>query len=130
MNAKARVVIEYMKNNLHQSLTVHHLAQRAGLSRSRLSHLFACELGMPPARFLKLLKLQKSSVLLETSLLSVKEISAKVGYQYGHHFMRDFRKAYGMTPSEYRAHHAIVATSAEHAATRIDSSGDQHPDQA
>jgi AraC-like DNA-binding protein len=41
-------------------------------------------------------------VLLTTTFLSVKEIASRVGLADESHFVRDFKRIYGMTPSEYR----------------------------
>jgi AraC-like DNA-binding protein len=40
--------------------------------------------------------------MLRTTFLSLKEIAEEVGLVSLSHFMRDFRKRYGMTPGEYR----------------------------
>jgi AraC-like DNA-binding protein len=56
----------------------------------------------PPAKFLKSLRMQQAATLLTTTFLSVKEIVRQVGLTDESHFVRDFKRIYGMTPSEYR----------------------------
>jgi transcriptional regulator GlxA family with amidase domain len=102
MNPRAERALENMKRNLHRRITVGELAQSVGLSSSRLTHLFTHQYGMPPAKYLRTLRLQKASMLLETTLLSIKEIAGQVGYYDGYHFARDFKRATGLTPSEFR----------------------------
>ena len=46
--------------------------------------------------------MKEAAVLLSTTFLSVKEIMARVGFSDESHFVRDFKKIYGMTPTEYR----------------------------
>ena len=58
---------------------------------------------MAPTQYLRKLRMERALELLETSLLSIKEIAAKVGYNDSSHFMREFKKSYGSTPSQYRA---------------------------
>ena len=41
-------------------------------------------------------------MLLTTTFLSVKEIVRRVGLTDESHFVRDFKRFYGVTPSEYR----------------------------
>ena len=53
-------------------------------------------------QFLKTYRLEKACELLETTLLSIKEITAQVGVKDESHFMRDFKKSYSVTPSQYR----------------------------
>lgn len=46
--------------------------------------------------------MQKAGSLLATSRLSVKQIMAMAGYDNKSLFVRQFRKAFDVTPSEYR----------------------------
>jgi transcriptional regulator GlxA family with amidase domain len=81
------------------------IAQLAGsvnLSTSRLRHLFKTETGLSLKRCLIKSRLESGRTHLETSLLSVKEISIKVGYTHMSHFVRDFRRVYHATPAQYR----------------------------
>ncbi len=57
---------------------------------------------MSPIKYLKLLRLEKAKHLLETSFLSVKEITYQVGINDESHFVRDFKKAYGNAPGQHR----------------------------
>jgi AraC-like DNA-binding protein len=41
-------------------------------------------------------------VLLTTTFLSVKQIVRRVGLTDESHFVRDFKRSYGVTPGEYR----------------------------
>ena len=58
---------------------------------------------MSPIKYLKLLRMEKAKHLLETTFLSVKEITYRVGINDDSHFVRDFKKAYGTAPTQYRA---------------------------
>lgn len=57
---------------------------------------------MSPIQYLKVLRIEKAKHLLETSFLSVKEITHLVGLNDESHFVRDFKKAYGVSPTPYR----------------------------
>jgi AraC-like DNA-binding protein len=46
--------------------------------------------------------MQQAATLLTTTFLSVKEIVRRIGLTDESHFVRDFKRIYGMTPSEYR----------------------------
>ncbi|HTG95358.1 MAG TPA: helix-turn-helix domain-containing protein [Pyrinomonadaceae bacterium] len=91
-----------MRENLHRDLTLSELAKSVNLSVWRLSHVFRSDLGMSPIKYLKLLRLEKAKYLLESSFLSVKEITYRVGINDESHFVRDFKKAYGNAPSQHR----------------------------
>ena len=88
--------------NLEPRLAITLLAGSLNLSSSRLRHLFKTETGLSLKRCLIESRLQSSRVLLENSLLSVKQIAVKVGYLHTCHFVRDFRRTYNVTPAQYR----------------------------
>jgi hypothetical protein len=46
--------------------------------------------------------MQRAKELLETTFLSVKEIRTTIGINDHSHFIREFKKSYGMTPAQYR----------------------------
>lgn len=102
MNLKVERVIAYMNANLHRKLVLEDLARLARLSRSRLCCVFKETTGMSVGRYLKALRIQKAHKLLKTTSLSEKEIGAAVGMRDQSHFSRDFKKAYTLTPSQYR----------------------------
>lgn len=103
MDHRVQKVIALLEKNLHHQLSLGHLAQAANLSRWRLCHLFKSEVGVPPAQYLKSIRMRKARELLETTPLSVKQILARVGARDKSHFERDFKKKYGLTPAQYRA---------------------------
>jgi AraC-like DNA-binding protein len=83
------------------------IAAEVGLSTSRLRHLFTKELGISPGSFLKLTQLHGARQLLLNSFLSVKEISSHAGFTDVSHFVRDYKKMYGETPSQTRVIHKV-----------------------
>lgn len=102
MHPKVRIVIDHMNANLHRAVTLGDLAQLTRLSRSRLCCVFKKETGISPGKYLRGLKMQKARELLDTTLLSEKEIRATLGILDHSHFVRDFKKTHGVTLSQYR----------------------------
>lgn len=97
--------MEVMSGNIHRHLPVGSLASSVNLSYSRLEHLFKAETGMTPASYLKKLRIEKARELLETTFLTNQQILIKVGLYDESHFIKDFKKAYGLQPSQYRKQH-------------------------
>jgi two-component system response regulator YesN len=65
-------------------------------------------------RHLQLMRMKKAQNLLETTLLSVKEIMVRVGIKDRSHFERDFKRIYGLTPTQYRAAAMIILSAEEY----------------
>jgi AraC-like DNA-binding protein len=57
---------------------------------------------MSPTQYFKLLRMQDAKSILEATFLPIKQIAARVGGNDVSHFVRDFKKAYGMSPTQYR----------------------------
>jgi AraC-like DNA-binding protein len=101
-NPRVKVVIDFMNTNLHRRLSLSELAKLANLSVSHLSRLFRTETTLSPWEYLIRLRMVRARELLATTLLSVKEVMAAAGYDSKSHFSRHFRRAFGVSPSEYR----------------------------
>ena len=93
-----------MRADVRGELSLSEFAQSVNLSVWRLSHIFKSDVGMPPIKYLKLLRMEQAKGLLESSFLSVKEIAFRVGLNDESHFVRDFKSTYGHSPTNYRAH--------------------------
>ena len=102
LDPRIQKVLSLMESTLQQKQSVQRMAQSVNLSLWHLHRLFKAETGMTPAKYLKHLRMEKAVHLLETTFLSAKEIMTKIGVRDESHFVRDFRKAYGMTPIRYR----------------------------
>lgn len=83
-------------------LSIDRLAHAANLSPSRFAHLFRREVGTPPARYMRALRMTCARLLLERTSLSVKEVMAQVGCNDPSHFTRDFQRCHGRTPTHWR----------------------------
>jgi AraC-like DNA-binding protein len=102
MAERVKRVIELMEGDPSRSFTLGKMAESVNLSAPYFCYLFKTITGVPPAKYLKSLRMQQAGTLLTTTFLSVKEIVRRVGLTDESHFVRDFKRVYGMTPSEYR----------------------------
>ncbi len=108
MDQRVRTVIALMKNDSRRALPLSRLAQSVNLSPTRLCYLFKAETGTPPVRYLRTLRMQDATTLLMHTFLSVKEIIARVGFTDESHFVKNFKRIYGVTPTEYRKLNAAI----------------------
>ena len=102
MEHRVHKAIALAEESLHKGWSPAKLAALVNLSPSRLHQLFKEETGVPPARYLRSLRMSRARELLETTNLSVKQVMAGVGLTDESHFVRDFKKTCGLTPARYR----------------------------
>jgi AraC-like DNA-binding protein len=104
LDKRVEKIIEMMREDVSGELSLSEFAQSVNLSVWRLCHVFKTDVGMPPMRYLRLLRMERAKDLLESSFLSVKEIGFRVGLTDESHFVRDFKATYGLSPACYRTH--------------------------
>ena len=126
MDSRIQKVQKMMRDNLNRELSLAELAQSVNLSSWRLCHLFRSDIGMPPIKYLRLLRMEAAKELLETSFFSIKEITYKVGINDESHFVRDFKKIYGVPPSVYRVVYIEQITQSEEGSSRDDRSNKKY----
>ena len=114
MDERILRVFESMKTDFDAESSLDELAEHLNLSPAYLRRMFKAEIGMPPNRYLKGIRMQRAKELLETSFLRIKEIMFRVGMSDESHFVRDFKRTYGQTPTQYRA--SALTSAFDHAA--------------
>ena len=105
-NAKVRIardIRRFIGSEYRSNISLSRIAARYGYSEDYTIRLFKSEYGITPYQYLIQKRLQEAEHLLLTTATSVEEISRTVGYNDFSTFYRDFRKRFGMSPSEKRA---------------------------
>jgi AraC family transcriptional regulator len=77
-----------------------------GLSRTRMIHVFGAVVGTTPHRYLVERRVAHAARLLATTDLPVTDICFDSGFGSVARFQEAFRRAWGLTPSQYRARRA------------------------
>lgn len=98
-------VISYIKMHYAQELSVSMLARMVCITPNYLSSLFRKETGKTLSVFLVETRMAIACNLLANSRMSVKEISALVGYKSVERFFKVFHQTCGTTPVQYRKNH-------------------------
>jgi AraC family transcriptional regulator len=80
------------------------LARAAHVSRGHLVRLFQRELGVTPARALRMLRLDRAAQLVAQTNFRLKEIAEMTGFATAFHFSRAFRELYQRSPRAFRAY--------------------------
>ena len=100
-------VIRYVKQYHTQDLTLDHLCDHFGCSRSRISHIFKSNMGVNFREYLTDLRLTDAESLLKFSDLTVTEIAYSVGFCDSNYFSSVFKKRYNISPKNYRKKYKI-----------------------
>lgn len=105
--------IQHISINLHAELDVDGLARIAGLSRAHFSRSFAAMMGIPPAEYVQQQRMRRAARLLTANRdMNIKEIAVLCGMPENNYFSKVFRKAYGVSPTEFRTN-GMYASSPE-----------------
>lgn len=102
-SSQVAVAIRYIERNLTNAVNTESIARAAGVSASGLHAKFRAVTVQAPMQFVKRLRLDRARTLL-VSGQSVTEASFASGYNSMSQFSREFRREYGMPPSQLRAH--------------------------
>lgn len=94
-------IMNYIQAN-YIDITLDDLAEKFYLSKPYLSKYIKEKSGMTFGDLVKKIRLKKARALLKSSNMTVENIALTVGYQNVEHFNRLFKKAYEMTPMQFR----------------------------
>lgn len=83
-------------------LSIEEMAKKYGYNPAYFSRLFRHEIGISPAGFLTKVRLEKAMTLLRDDTLTIRQISSACGYRNPFAFSREFKKANGVSPLEFR----------------------------
>lgn len=97
-----RPALEYMNNNFRENITVEQLAQTVHLSKSYFMSRFRQYAGTGAIEYLSQLRIKKVCELLTASDITAAEAAFECGFRNLSNFNRQFKKAVGYTPKEYR----------------------------
>ena len=100
-DARMIEIMNYVQAN-YIDITLDDLAEKFFLSKPYLSKYIKEKSGMTFGDLVKKIRMKKAKALLKSSNMTVENIATSVGYQNVEHFNRLFKKAYDMTPMQFR----------------------------
>lgn len=96
-------VLAFVQYHFMNDITISDIAQACSCSESTVSHLFKQYNGLSVKKYIAQLRINQAKKLLATSDLPVSGIAQLCGFSNINHFPTAFKKAAGMSPTEYRA---------------------------
>lgn len=97
--------IRYMNEFYSKPIRITELANMENVSMTTFNFHFKKQMGMSPTQYLLTLRMHSAKELLESSKISIRDISAMCGYDDYNFFSKVFKKHTNMSPSEYRKNH-------------------------
>ena len=100
-----RVIIgitRYLQEHLEEEVSLSVLAEEFHLNPQYISQLFKNEIGVGFLAYLTNIRMEKAKKLLLSTSFPIAEIAQKTGYGDYRVFTKVFKKAEGITPSQYR----------------------------
>jgi len=101
-NLLVKRVIEYLKENIYNNITLTDAAEFVYISPNHLSKIFKQNMGETFINYVVNLKMNEAKKLLKNSSFKIYEISEKLGYKDVNYFSKNFKRIFNVTPSEYR----------------------------
>ena len=100
-DARMIEIMNYIQAN-YIDVTLDDLSEKFYLSKPYLSKYIKEKSGMTFGELVKKVRMKKARAMLKSSSMAVENIALTVGYQNVEHFNRLFKKAYNMTPVQFR----------------------------
>ena len=100
-NEIIRQAQQYVASHIREKLSVPMVAAQVGVSPSYLTVLFHKNLQLSPGEYIRRIKLQESKQMIRENNLNFTQIAAALQYSTVHHFSRQFKEKFGITPTEY-----------------------------
>ena len=97
-------VLHHIMQNYRGQVVVEDLAEIASMSMRQLERRFKTLFHVTPVVYINRYRVQRACLALRNSEESVTDIALEVGFYDSSHFVRQFRRFMGMTPTEYREH--------------------------
>lgn len=101
-NSIVNEVLDEVKQNYTDNISLHEMAQDRNVSQGYLSNLIKKESGMTFSQHLTRLRINKSKEKLTQTNLSILEVAELVGYSDYYYFIKVFKKEVGITPFQFK----------------------------
>lgn len=95
-------VIQYVDLHYGEDISLDIISDNLNMSASYLSTYFKDKMGTNFSEYVQSYRMNKATLLLESTELKIHEVAQRVGYQSVNSFIRNFKRYTGFPPGEYR----------------------------
>ncbi|HBE03986.1 MAG TPA: hypothetical protein DC049_16145 [Spirochaetia bacterium] len=100
--SRMQAAAEYIHQNRDSELGDAFLAEKFGYTPNHFIAGFKKNFGVTPARYIRMLKIEKAKEMLYHSDHRIKEIASALGFSDIYSFSKSFKTATGQAPNEFR----------------------------
>ncbi|MHB1484991.1 MAG: AraC family transcriptional regulator [Saccharofermentanales bacterium] len=100
-NDKIDKVIKYLEDNIYNNIKFDDVCRHTNYSKTNLKILFKSVKGAGAMEFYRNLRINEIKRLIREDTCNFTDIAGKMSFSTVHYFSRYFKKATGMTPTEY-----------------------------
>ena len=101
-------ILKYIDIHYNEKLNLSELAQRCYYHPKYFSRVFKKYSGVTVSAYIQTLRLEHGQHLLKSTSLSIDDVAHEIGYSDSVSFYKSFKKAYGISPGEYRKNNQIL----------------------
>lgn len=95
-------VLGYIKANLNEDLCLEKLAAHASISKFHFCKTFKKHMGLPPLRYVNVMRIDKAKRLLCKNGLNISDVAIQVGFNDLSSFCKHFKRLTGMSPTTFK----------------------------
>lgn len=93
--------VQIISQRICEKITLEDLADAVHVSVSYLCRIFNSHIGLPPGKYITRIRLEECKTLLREGEYSMGGIARRMGFSSAQHFSKQFRRYFGITPTEY-----------------------------
>lgn len=95
--------VEYIKKNYtNESICISELSAMCDISEDYLRKIFKNTFGISPRKYINDMKISYAKELITSGMYTIAEAAELSGYTDMSYFSREFKKAFGICPADYR----------------------------
>lgn len=96
-------VLGYIKAHLSEDMCLKKLADHASVSKFHFCKTFKKHMGLPPLRYVNVMRIDEAKRLLLKHDLNVSDVAMQVGFNDLSSFSKHFKRLTGMSPSTFKS---------------------------
>ena len=99
---QVRRALEFIEQNLTHSFETDEIAAAIGLSKSHFSRAFKSTVGSSPMAYVAARRVERAKHMMLASAERLADVALECGFSDQSHLNRQFRRAVGLTPGQWR----------------------------